>query len=176
MATSVWKVKVLRIIGKTSPVLCTMVFAVCMHGSCFLQGERIERGIRVCCVACLRRHIWLLYACGKYVMVHCCSVVFLSILVHQLLYRYELFNVLYLDFNLVPTKMRHHFADILIVNEITTTSRQTVCVCVFLFVDYFIENYLLWFVLLDWLISRQTVSRFNAEREPLIFRTFSRNE
>lgn len=130
VATSVWKVKVLRIIGKTSPVLCTMVFAVCMHGSCFLQGERIERGIRVCCVACLRRHIWLLYACGKYVMVHCCSVVFLSILVHQLLYRYELFNVLYLDFNLVPTKMRHHFADILIVNEITTTSRQTVCVCV----------------------------------------------
>lgn len=174
MPTSVWKVKVLRIIEKTSLVLCTMVFAVCMHGSCFLQGERIERGIRVCCVACLRRHIWLLYARGKYVMVHCCSVVFLSILVHQLLYLYELFNVLYLDFNLVPTKMRHHFADILIVNEITTTSRQTVCVS--LFVDYFVENYLVWFVLLNWLISRQTVSRFNAEREPLIFRTFSRNE
>lgn len=42
----------------------------------FLPRKRIERGLRVCGAVCLRRHIWLLHARGKYVMVRRCSVVF----------------------------------------------------------------------------------------------------
>lgn len=38
----------------------------------FLRRKRMEHGIRVCGVAYLRRHIWLLDARGKYVMVGCC--------------------------------------------------------------------------------------------------------